>query len=183
MFGHLKADELMDAVDGMSLPANRRTHLDACPACLARIHTIGSVHESVLMHSEIPEPDWDEFRSRVRLELLSRSIQRESSVRRWTGWAIRPAMAWGLSLLLLVFAGAGGFWWHVTNDRQAAQETGAVHNPAAVETTPEYADVDAALAAWTHTNVFEDLATIDGPEAEQVRQLLQSAQEGKLNLQ
>jgi hypothetical protein len=182
MFGHLKADELMDAVDGVSLPAKRRAHLDSCPACLARFHTIGSIHESVLMQdSEIPEPDWNEFRSGVRLELLSRSIQRESSVRRWTGWAIRPAVAWGLSVLLLVCAGAGGFWWHVSNDRQAARE--AIQNPPAAETTAENLDVDAALAAWTHTNVFEDLATIDGPEAEQVRQLLQSAQEGKPNPQ
>jgi hypothetical protein len=54
----------------------------------------------------------------------------------------------------------GGFWWHVSNDRHAAQETAAVQGAPAVDAPSGYADVDPAITAWTHSNVFEDLATI-----------------------
>jgi len=181
MFGHLKSDELMNAVEGMRLSAVRQKHLDSCPACATRLQAIEAVHRSMAMEdTDIPEPDWNDFRANVRLELLSRSVKRDSAVRRWTGWSVRPAMAWGLSFVLLVCVSAGGFWWHVSNDRQQVEDS-AGSNTAAVPA--DETDIDATATAWGRTNLFEDLAGIEWTQAEQVRQLLQSAQDGKLNLQ
>src|SRR3989441_1224680 len=107
MFGHLKGRDFVNLMEGIELPAKRRSHLDECARCRATWQSLESIHAEVStevtsMDDEIPEPDWVQFRSSVRDRLLSRSIQRETAVRRWTGWAIRPAMAWALSLFLVV---------------------------------------------------------------------------------
>ena len=96
--------------------------------------------------------------------------------------SIRPAMAWGLSFVLLVCVSAGGFLWHVSNDRQQAGDR-IVSESGVVGSAIDDTDVDAAVTAWGRTNLFEDLASIEGAQAEQVRQRLKSAQNGKLNLQ
>src|SRR5207253_8451548 len=106
MFGHLKGKDFVNLMEGIELPAKHRSHLDACARCRATWQSLESIHAEVStevssMDDEIPEPDWMQFRSSVRDRLLSRSIQRETAVRRWTGWAIRPAMAWALSLLFV----------------------------------------------------------------------------------
>src|SRR5213594_2614839 len=104
MFGHLKATDFVRLTEGMDhLPAKRRSHLQACARCRATWESLESLHTEVSsIDDEVPEPDWEQFRSSVRDELLSRSIQRESAVRRWTGWAIRPATAWALSMVMAV---------------------------------------------------------------------------------
>src|SRR5436190_4775434 len=100
MFGHLKAEEFINTVEGVSLPVARRKHLDNCVICAAQLQSIQSAYNRLAgEEAEVPEPEWDDFRSNVRLELLSRAIKRESTVRRWTGWSVRPAMAWALSLV------------------------------------------------------------------------------------
>src|SRR2546427_10971393 len=103
MFGHLKATDFIRLTEGIDhLPAKRRSGLEACARCRAAWESLESLHTEVSsIDDEVPEPDWEEFRSSVRDRLLSRSIQRETAVRRWTGWAIRPAAAWALSLLFV----------------------------------------------------------------------------------
>src|SRR3989475_8753173 len=106
MFGHLKGKDFVNLMEGIEPPARHRSHLDACARCRATWQSLESIHAEVStevssMDEEIPEPDWEQFRSSVRDRLLSRSIQRETAVRRWTGWAIRPPMAWALSLLFV----------------------------------------------------------------------------------
>src|SRR5438874_12910165 len=119
MFGHLKAEEFINTIEGASLPVARRKHLDTCAICAAQLQSIQTAYNGLAVEeTDLPEPDWDDFRSNVRLELLSRAVKRDSTVRRWTGWSVRPAMAWGLSLVLLICVSAGGFLWHVSNDSQ-----------------------------------------------------------------
>src|SRR2546428_3330944 len=103
MFGHLKAKDFAKLTEGIDhLPPKRRCHLEACARCRAAWMSLESLHTAVSsIDDEVPEPDWAELRSSVRDRLLSRSIQRETAVRRWTGWAIRPAEAWALSLLFV----------------------------------------------------------------------------------
>src|SRR5437867_13344223 len=103
MFGHLKATDFIRLTEGIDhLPAKRRSHLEACARCRAAWESLESLHTEVSsIDDEVPEPDWEEFRSSVRDRLLSRAIQRETAVRRWTGWAIRPVAAWALSLLFV----------------------------------------------------------------------------------
>jgi hypothetical protein len=197
MFGHFKAEEFLNLIEGASLPAARRQHLDSCAACTERLRSVESVHANLSMlamtDTDIPEPDWEEFRSSVRTEMLSRSVQRESVVRRWTGWAIRPAMAWGLSMALLMCVMTGGFLWHVSTDRiQQAHEVesekaAAVAAAAAVDTqdpvlyiSSDDMDSDAietekTVWADTDSSVFETVAQLEGPQAEQLRQMLETA--------
>lgn len=192
MFGHFKAEEFLNLIEGTSLPAERRAHLASCEACATRLRSVESVHNDLsalaMTDAEIPEPDWNEFRSSVRTELLSRSVQRESLVRRWTGWPIRPAMAWGLSLALLVCVMTGGFLWHVSSDRvRQAQnaEFGGATAATALDAPEQVFDISSDLVdpaavetektVWANAGVFETVAQLEGEQAEQLRRLLESA--------
>src|SRR5437870_199540 len=141
MFGHLNAKDFVNLMEGSELPEKYRAHLDACADCRGRWHALESVHAGVSsMDDDIPEPDWVQFRSNVRDRVLSRSIQRETAVRRWTGWAIRPAMAWALSLLLVAGLTTVIVLWNVTRTPTAPNSVGtpaAEPLAEAMETGPE----------------------------------------------
>src|SRR5215470_11966921 len=113
MFGHLKAKDFVNLMGGIELPAKHRSHLEACTQCQAAWKSVQSIHAELgSLDSGIPEPDWSQFRSSVRDRLLSRSIQRESALRRWTGWAIRPATAWAFSLFMAAGLTAVAVLWN-----------------------------------------------------------------------
>ena len=182
MFGHLKPEEFVNAMEGNGpvsaiLPKARLEHLKSCSLCAAQLRSIEAVRGDLAMDdSEIPEPDWNTFRDSVRSELLSRSIQRETAVRRWTGWSIRPTMAWALSLALLLVVTVGGFFWHVRQDD--------VKNSAVVmqEMPVDSAEVE-TLPAWTGSGVFQQLSTLEEPQMERLQLLMESAQNGVYNRQ
>jgi hypothetical protein len=182
MFGHLKPEEFMNAMEGWDadiadLPKDRKEHLESCALCAAQFRSIEAArNELVMQDRNIPEPDWHEFRDSVRRELLSRSVQRASAVRRWTGWAIRPAMAWALSFALLLVVSVGGFIWHVRND---ADRSTANRIQDGTYETPEFPE----LTAWTGTGVFQELSNLEEPQVERLQTLVESAQQGVLNRQ
>ncbi len=172
MLGHLKAEDFVNLVEGMDLPAKHKLHIDECPRCRATLESMRSVQaEMASMDADIPEPDWMEFRSSVRDELLSRSIQRQTVVRRWTGWAIRPAVAWALSLLMAVGITTVTLLWNA--DRHATQPAGSsrIESPAP-EPTAEL------IEAGPEKALFDDIVSLDDQEQEQLRQMLESAQKG-----
>src|SRR5215475_12165394 len=117
MFGHLKPEEFISITDGDVLKKDSLAHLNSCAVCTAQARSIRAVRTDLAVEDGIAEPDWDTFRNSVRLELLSRSVQRQAAVRRWTGWPIRPAMAWSMSFALLIAVSVGGFLWHVSQDQ------------------------------------------------------------------
>jgi hypothetical protein len=126
------------------------------------------------IEADVPEPDWNDFRSSVRDELLSRSVQRASTVRRWTGWPIRPAMAWGLSMVIAIGATTGAFLWHIENRR--------VENPppiaaSAIDSPIEAGEIEREMSVWSQTGVFEALAQLESVEQEHLRDMLQSAEQ------
>jgi hypothetical protein len=178
MFGHLNAEEFMDLIETGSIAAARQQHLSSCASCENRLQaTIAGYHSLAAGEGDIPEPDWADFRNSVRTSLLSRSVQRESAIRRWTGWSIRPAMAWALAMVICVCIGTGGFLWHVAKDsQQALRNADDTKAPTVSSDVP--ADLESDLAAWTNTGVFEKLAQLDSPQAEHLRSLLLSAQKG-----
>jgi hypothetical protein len=126
------------------------------------------------MDAEVLEPDWNEFRSSVRDELLSRSVQRTSAVRRWTGWPIRPALAWGLSMVIAVGATTGAFLWHIENRSVENQTPMAAP---AVESSIETGAIEREMSVWSQTGVFEALAELESVEEEYLREMLQSAEQ------
>jgi len=121
------------------------------------------------MESEIPEPDWALFRSSVRDELLSRSIQRESSMRRWTGWSVRPALAWALSLLMAVGITTVTVLWKV--DNRVLVPTA----PAPIQSTPAIEPATEAVEAGPEKSLFDDVVSLGEEEQTQFRQLLESS--------
>ena len=167
MFRHLKAKDFVSLIEGIELPAKCRLHLDACTRCRAAWKSIESIHtEMGSLDSDIPEPDWTEFRSSVRDRLLSRSIQRESVVRRWTGWAMRPAMAWTLSLLLIVGLTALVILWN----------SGNTPAPSNLFQAPVSEPVSETLEAGPERYLFDDLVRLGEDQQEQLRQILNSSQ-------
>jgi len=169
MFGHLKSRDFVNLMEGGQLPPKYRSHLDACPQCRSAWKSLESVHAELgSLDSDIPEPDWSQFRSSVRDRLLSRSIQRETAVRRWTGWAIRPAMAWALSLLLIAGITTVALIWN----------TGKRASPLVSPETPVSEPVPEVMEAGPERALFDDLVQLGDVEQQQLQQILDSSQKG-----
>jgi hypothetical protein len=177
MFGHLKAEDFTNLLDGATLTERLQTHLQACAQCLKTFESIQEVRNQINeMRAEsaeyIPEPDWAEFRSDVRTGLLSRSVKRENASRGWLGglgW--QPALAWGVSMLLVI--GLAGVLWSERRTQPEVPEGVAVEN-----SHEEGADLN-SLAAMSQTDVFDDLVELDADEALSLQMILDDmAQEG-----
>ena len=168
MFSHLKAEDFVNFVEGAELSAKYLQHLDTCSRCRQTWLSVSSVHaEIVTLETDTPEPDWSEFRSSVRDELLSRSIQRQSVVRRWTGWSVRPAVAWALSLVLTVGITTVTVLWRTSDQTPTPVVT--ITEPAASEPT-EF------IVAEPERSLFDDVVSLGEEEQERFRELLESAE-------
>ncbi len=170
MFGHLKPEDFVNLMEGVEPPAKHRAHLDTCVSCRATWKSVQSAHAEVTsMDTKIPEPDWVQFRSSIRDQMLSRSIQRETAVRRWTGWTIRPAAAWALSMFMAVGVTAVAFLWNTEHQIPA---------PAVRLETPKPEPLAEVTEAGPERTLFDDLVQLGDKEQEQLRQMLESAQKG-----
>ena len=168
MFGHLKAEDFTTLIEDAELPPNRRAHLDSCTRCKATFQALHYVEASLTGPDEenIPEPDWTEFRSDLRDAMLSRSVQRDSVVRRWTGFALRPAMAWGLSIVLVVGLSAGIWIWNKPVENVPANVP--------IEAFAEGPVAESDIASWSQGDVFDQLTQLKDDEVESLRQLLEA---------
>jgi hypothetical protein len=168
MLGHLKAEDFVNLMEGAELSAKQRKHIGDCSRCHSTWEYMRSAHSEMSSpEADIPEPDWSSFRSSVRDELLSRSIQRQSTVRRWTGWAIRPATAWALSLLLAVSITTVTVLWRSHAPVMVNGPIGTVPTP--VEPAAE------VIEAGPEKALFEDVMSLGEEQQEQLRQMLESA--------
>jgi hypothetical protein len=168
MFGHLKAEEFVNLMEGAELSPKQREHIGECSSCHSTWEYMRSARsEMSSLETDIPEPDWSSFRSSVRDELLSRSIQRQSTVRRWTGWAVRPATAWALSLLLVVGITTVTVLWKSNSHMTVNGPNLPV--PSQVEPAAE------AIEAGPEKALFEDVMSLGEEQQEQLRQMLESA--------
>jgi hypothetical protein len=176
MFGHLKAVEFINLIEGAPLPSTRRAHLDECSRCHATWKSMAAAHKDFArIETEVVEPDWSEFRSSVRDALLSRSAQRASIVRRWTGWPVRPVMAWALSVIMVVGGTAGALLWHQkANHSEVPVEM--VQQPGAQPTVDTV--IDAEMTVWSQTSIFEELSQLRTTEEESLRTMLMEAELG-----
>ena len=169
MFGHLKSKDFVNLLEGVELSARHKDHIDACAECRATWESMRSVQAGISsLETDIPEPDWMQFRSSVRDELLSRSVQRQTAVRRWTGWSIRPAVAWALSLLMAVGITTAALFW---NTGQSKVDVRNVDPKPAVTTIEPLADT-----IGPEKSLFDDLVSLGDEQQEQLRRMLESAQ-------
>jgi hypothetical protein len=172
MLGHLKAEDFVNLIEGAELPAPHKAHIDSCARCRGTWESMRTVHAEITsMETDIPEPDWTQFRSSVRDELLSRSIQRESTVRRWTGWAIRPAVAWALSMLMAIGITTVTVLWKI--DGHAPAPT-----PVGVEPAIPIEPAAEVIESGPEKSLFDDVVSLGEEEQEQLRQMLESGQKG-----
>ena len=167
MFGHLRAEDFVNSIETGKLSATHETHIDACAQCRATWDSMRSIHaEFTSMDTEIPEPDWQQFRSSVRDQLLSRAIKRESSIRRWTGWAVRPAAAWALSVVLAVGITTVTLLWKADH-------------PAEVPVTDIESSITEPVEVMDSApdrTLFGDLVQLGEEQQVQLQQMLESAQ-------
>ena len=174
MFGHLKPQDFVNWMESGEAPAIHRTHLESCARCREIWESLKPLHDEVTsLDTEIPEPDWTQFRSSVRDELLSRSIQRQSAVWPWNGRAFRPALAWALSMLLAVGIPTGAFLWHLQKDDMAATSLEATSSTPAAD----------MIEAGTEKAVFDDLMGLSDSEQAQLQQMLLATQKGTAQIQ
>jgi hypothetical protein len=122
------------------------------------------------MESDIPEPDWAQFRASVRDELLSRSVQRQSAMRRWTGWTVRPAVAWALSLVMAVGITTMTVLWQT-----GRPDPPPVPAPDATRFDPAAAD---PFEAGPERSLFDDVVTLGEEDQELFRKMLESGDTG-----
>ena len=176
MFGHLKAEDFTNLLEGIGLPEKRQNHLLSCPRCLRKLEAVQEVRSQIeAMRFEIdeyiPEPDWSEFRSDVRDALLSRSVKRENTGIGMANLAWKPALAWGVSLLLVFGLAFDVIWNHRVIDSQPDQT-------AAIEPVSDETEAN-LLAAMSDMDVFDDLVQLDADEARNLQMILnEMAQEG-----
>ena len=107
------------------------------------------------MDDDIPEPDWSEFRSSVRDKLLSRSVRRTTTVRRWK-------LAWAFSFVAVIAITTSLLW-----NMKLGNEGSDPMLPNYVETT---------VSDWPQTALFDDLIQLGDMEEEQLRRMLEMEQ-------
>jgi hypothetical protein len=169
MFGHLKSSYWVHLMEGGELPAEYRSHLDDCAQCRATWKSLESIQTELgSLDSEIPEPDWTQFRSSVRDRILSRSIQRKTAFRRWTGWAVRPAMALALSLLFVAGVTTVTIMWNA----------GKSARPSTSAATPAFEPAPELMEAGSERALFDDLVQLGDVEREQLQKILDSSEKG-----
>jgi hypothetical protein len=109
------------------------------------------------MDDDIPEPDWAEFRSSVRDRLLSRSIKRTVTVRRWK-------LAWAFSFVDII-AITTSLLWNV-------KFSGNLGNGGPDPILPGYVE----MTEWPQTALFDDVIQLEDMEAEELRRMLEAEQ-------
>jgi len=169
MFGHLKAEDFMNLMDGTPLDERKALHAKACSRCAEQLRSVqairGQVSTMAAFEDEyVPEPEWLEFRDGVRNSLLSRSVKRDRT-RTWIlGSSWKPAAAWGVSMLLVLSVSAGLM---LQNQTPAPSAVGV--------TILEPVASTEAMATMSQTDVFDDLIKLDARETAALKTLLEAA--------
>jgi predicted anti-sigma-YlaC factor YlaD len=187
MFGHLKAEDFTNLIEGGELASRRRTHLKSCARCTDAFESAQSLHteltKSVIDEQDIPEPDWFQFRADVRTTMLSRAAQRQTSASNWTGWILRPAVTWSLAVAFTAGLSAGLLIWNHqgTNIQSASSSVQEklvsldINDPDPTDVgSTDPAPVDLGMTSWSPTSVFDELSQLTDMQADKLQLLLES---------
>ena len=188
MFGHLKAEDFTNLIEGSELPSRRRTHLKSCARCTDAFESAQSLHaeltNSVVDDQDIPEPDWFQFRSDVRTAMLSRAAQRQPGTVRWGGWIMRPAMSLGLAVAFTAGLTAGLVIWKHQVTSIPITTVAPVHEQLASlelndadltdDTLVDSTVVDLGMTTWSQTSVFDELSQLTEMQAEKLQHILEA---------
>ncbi len=198
MFRHLKAEEFTNLMEGSELAADRARHLAGCSQCRSTLASISELHQDISgIQDDPPNIDWAEFRSSVRDGLLSRAVERSSRFRRLTGWALRPAAAWSLALIVVVVGAASATFWHYQTQHSpdeaprfitTVEPAVGIAGPAAdtigedLFSAEETELLEAEVLAWSQTEIFSTLSELETDETDLLRELLASVEDLEFDL-
>jgi hypothetical protein len=181
MFGHLKAEDFTNLVEGGELPSKLRAHLQACTRCTEAFVSAQNLHvevtKSVADDLDIPEPDWFQFRNDVRTAMLSRAAQRQSKAAGWSGWFLRPAMTGGLAVAFTAGLTAGLFLWDEPSASTPVTEQLVSFNVSDAEISEEASTdstIDLGMTTWSQTSVFDEYSQLSDAQAAKLQQLLEA---------
>ena len=196
---HLRAEEFVDLLDGISLSEARAGHVARCSDCRTTLVSItelrGDISEAERIDAEatdaaVANADWLELRSSVRDRLLARSVKRSSVLHRWTGWTLRPTASWSLALMIFVSGITAGGLWHYqtfhlttrTDDTRGVSQTQgldlALPPGFGFESGLSLEDsgaVEAEVLAWSRNEIFTTLNELEAGEEEVLRELISLA--------
>jgi len=187
MFGHLKAEDFTNLIDGGDLSSRHRTHLKSCVRCTDAFESAQSLHaeltKSVLDDQDIPEPDWFQFRADVRTTMLSRAAQRQPNTIRWTGWIMRPAVTLGLAIAFTAGLSAGLLIWNhpgtnfqptVSPVPEQIASLDINDTDPADDASTESAAIDLGMTNWSQTSVFDELSQLTDMQTEKLQRILEA---------
>jgi hypothetical protein len=186
MFGHLKAEDFTNLIEGDELPSRRRTHLKSCSRCTDALASAQILHaeltKSTVDDQDIPEPDWFQFRADVRTAMLSRAAQRQPRSIGWGGWIMRPAMTLGLAVAFTAGLTAGLVIWHqqgtdIQPKVTTVQEQLASLEPGDADLTDDASSdsvIDLGMMPWSQTSVFDELSQLDAMQSEKLQRILET---------
>jgi hypothetical protein len=175
MFGHLKAEDFTNLLEGAPLNRRRLSHLQSCARCQEKFESVQAIRQQMTeMDAQaegfIPEPDWSEFRSGVRNALLSRSVKREYT-RHWLGGLpARPVLAWGIAAVVVVGVTITSGLLPERRFTEPAPPTIVLMDPAAEDVT---IDALASLAGGSQMDVLDDVLQLNPAEAENLEMILE----------
>ena len=187
MFGHLKAEDFTNLIEGIELPSGRHSHLQSCTRCMDAFVSAQSLHteisKSTMDDQNIPEPDWFQFRNDVRTAMLSRAAQRQPKAMGWSVWLMRPAMTWGLTVAFAAGLSAGLLIWNhqgtirSSGDPQAAEQLASLDTSdvgVGEELSLESGAIDLGITTWSQTSVFDEISQLDDVQVEKLQRLLEA---------
>jgi hypothetical protein len=187
MFGHLKAEDFTNLVEGDELSSRCRTHLKSCTRCSDALESAQSLHaelmRSVIDDQDMPEPDWFQFRADVRTGMLSRAAQRQPKAIRWSTLILRPAVTWGLAVAFTAGLSAGLLIWNsqgtsIQSTVSPVQEKIASFDINDTDTSDDPSTdstvVDLGMTSWSQTSVFDELSRLNDMQAEKLQRILEA---------
>jgi hypothetical protein len=187
MFGHLKAEDFTNLVEGGELSSRCRTHLKSCTRCTDALESAQRLHaelmKSVIDDQDMPEPDWFQFRADVRTGMLSRAAQRQPKAIRWSTLILRPAVTWGLAVAFTAGLSAGLLIWNsqgtsIQSTVSPVQEKIASldidDTDTADDPSMDSAVVDLGMTTWSQTSVFDELSRLNDMQAEKLQRILEA---------
>ena len=188
MFGHLKAEDFTNLIEGSELPSSRRTHLKSCARCTDAFESAQSLHaeltKSAVDDQDIPEPDWFQFRADVRTAMLSRAAQRQPSAVRWSNWVMRPAMTMGLAVAFTAGLTAGLMIWNhqgagiptttIVPDQEKLASLELNDTDVTDDTAADSTVIDLGMTTWSQTSVFDELSQLTDMQAEKLQRILEA---------
>lgn len=179
---HLKPSDFTDLMEGIALDSGKTAHLEQCDRCQETLAALtpcfqdmsDGMREAGL--APTAHPDWSEFRSGVRDELLARSVRRSSWLGKWTAplGLTPPPAVWGVavpSLVIVVTLTLASVWLARTS-----RTTDFVDVRPGVATAELFEEDATALEtealAWSEGDFFITLNELDESEADRLLELI-----------